>query len=148
MTGRVRTALIVSAATAAVVALVAGVAVWTAPVRGSVRAYTELLAAANRQDVEGARRLCTARYARTHTLRPAPDGGLVNLPRNIHKNFRAWREGPHVWLCPNREGPVFRFVREGGSWRFDGPVGILRSRGPVLRYEEGDSPGTEESPSR
>jgi len=136
VTGRDRTPLIVSAALAGAAALVAGLAVWTAPVRGSVRAYIELLAAANRQDVEGARRLCTDRYARTHTLRPAPDGGLVNLPRNIHKNFRAWRSGPHVWLCPNREGPIFQFVRENGSWRFDGPVGILRGRGRVFHLDD------------
>ena len=67
-------------------------------------------------------------------MRPAHEGGIVGLPRNIHKNFQAWRQGPNVWLCPtNRVGPVYQFVRESGSWRFDGPVGILRGRGEFVR---------------
>jgi hypothetical protein len=113
--------------------------VWTGPVRDSVRTYTALLGAANRQDVEAARRLCSARYERTHALRPASDGGLVGLPRNSHKNFQAWRSGANVWLCPtNRVGPVYQFVRESGSWRFDGPIGLLRSGGRVDRLADGD----------
>ncbi len=136
MLGRYRIPLFVTLGLIAVVAVVAATAVWTAPSRDSVRAYTDLLAAANRQDVDAASRLCTKRYTRTHTLRPARDGGLVNLPRNIHKNFQVWRHGRDVWFCPNREGPIFQFVREAGSWRFDGPVGLLRGRGQVIPFEE------------
>lgn len=110
----------------AVLAAVGAWVIWTAPERASVRAYTELLGAANRQDTAAARRLCTRRFAESHPLTPAPDGGLVGLPRNIHMRFQTWRHGPHVWLCPtNRLGPVYQFVSEGGAWRFDGPVGIL-----------------------
>src|SRR4051794_4758512 len=65
-----------------------------------VATYTALIAAANAQDLEAVRRRCTARYLRTHPLAPAPEGGVVGLPRNIHKNFQVWREGPDVWLCP------------------------------------------------
>jgi len=32
----------------------------------------------------------------------------------------------------------------GGAWRFDGPVGLLRGRGQVILYEEGDLAGTDE----
>jgi hypothetical protein len=137
MTVAVRGILAASAA-AAVVGALAGVVVWTAPVRGSVRSYTELLSAANTQDVDAARRLCSARYVATHPLVASPEGGIVGLPRNIHKNFQAWREGPNVWLCPtNRVGPIYQFVHESGSWRFDGPVGILRGRGQVVRLPDG-----------
>ncbi len=113
---------------ALLVALVAFEAIRTLPERRAVRAYTELIAAANRQDVGAARRLCSARYLRTHELRPAPEGGLVDLPRRIHPNFRAWRHGRDVWFCPTNRGryrPVFRFVQEGGAWRYDGPIGTL-----------------------
>jgi hypothetical protein len=133
------------------VAAVVGIGValayfWTRPVRDSVRAYTELLTAANRQDVEAAERLCSARYRASHAIEPAPEGGLVGLPRNIHKNFQAWSEGPNVWLCPtNRVGPVYQFVYESGGWRFDGPVGVLGPGGRVARLRDGD---TAEPPSR
>lgn len=122
---------------AAVLIAVAGAAAWTAPTRRSVQAYTALLGAANRQDVAAAEALCSTRYRAVHRLRPAPDGGLVGLPRNIHKNFQVWREGSYVWLCPtNRVGPVYQFVREAGAWRFDGPVGILRPGGRVARLDD------------
>jgi hypothetical protein len=128
--------------------LVAGVAfeaVRTRPIRQAVAAYTDLLVAANRQDLDAVRRICSARYLATHTLKPAAEGGVVGLPRNIHKNFQAWRHGPDVWVCPtNRTGPIFQFVREGDRWRFDGPVGILRGRGQVVRYE--DMPEAEAGP--
>lgn len=131
---RFRPLLIGAGAALACVAIVAALAAWTRPTRESVRAYTNLLGAANRQDVAAAERLCTSRYRSTHALQPAPDGGLVGLPRNIHKNFQVWREGPHVWLCPtNRVGPVYQFVYESGGWRFDGPVGILEPGGRVIR---------------
>ena len=126
-----------------VMALAGGLAVEvvrTAPVRGAVRAFTELIAAANRQDVAAARRLCSARYLRTHDPAPAVEGGLVGLPRNIHPNFRAWRRGDAVWLCPtNRVGPVFQFVVEGHSWRFDGPVGLLRGPGRFVPMTEAEA---------
>jgi len=110
---------------------------WTRPVRESVRIYTELLAAASREDVESARKLCTTRYARAHTLAPAPEGGLTGLPRNIHKNFQAWRDGADVLLCPtNRVGPVYRFRLENDAWRFDGPVGVLQGRGRFVPLED------------
>lgn len=113
------------------------VAWYTGPTRAAVHTYTAILGAANRQDVEGARALCTARYRNAHSLKPAHDGGLVGLPRNIHKNFQVWREGPNVWLCPtNRVGPVYQFVNEDGSWRFDGPVGLLRPGGQVVRMPD------------
>jgi hypothetical protein len=125
------------AAAAGLVAVAVGWLVWTGPERESVRAYTELLGAANGQDVVAARRLCSARYMQSHTLKPAPDGGLVGLPRNIHKNFQVWRNGQNVWLCPtNRVGPVYQFVHESGAWRFDGPVGILARGGQVMRLED------------
>ena len=57
---------------------------------------------------------------------------MVGLPRGIHRNFQAWREGDEVWLCPtDRVGPVYRFVFEGGAWKFDGLVGLLRPGGRV-----------------
>jgi hypothetical protein len=131
--------LIGAGAVAAAVAAVAGLAVWTAPVRESVRAYTELIVAANRQDVDAAGRLCTARYLASHPLRLSAEGGLVGFPRNIpHQNFQAWRRGPDVLICPtNRVGPVYRFVHEAVGWRFDGPAGVLRGRGQFVPMPEG-----------
>ena len=68
---------------------------------------------------------------------PAREGGVIGLPRNIHKNFRAWRHGSAVWICPmNRVGPLYQFVLEAGSWRFDGPIGILRGRGEVVLSDD------------
>jgi len=113
--------------------------VTTQPVRGALRTCAELFTIANRPDLneaarlEAARSLCSTRYLRTHTLAVAAQGGLVGIPRNLNKNFKAWREGPNVWICPtNRIGPVYQFVVEDGGWRFDGPVGILRPRGEMV----------------
>lgn len=115
--------------------LTGGVAfeVWiTTPVRRAVRAYTDLIAAANRRDVDAARALCTTRYLAARPLRLAPEGGIVGLPRNVHKNFQAWREGDDVWLCPtNRYGPILRFIREADGWKFDGFAGLLTPGGRV-----------------
>jgi hypothetical protein len=129
--------------TGALAAALVGVVTYTMPVRRSVSAYTELLGAANRRDLTDeqrlalARRLCSARYLRTHELKVAPEGGLVGIPRNIHKNFQAWRQGPNVWICPtNRVGPIYQFVSEDRAWRFDGPVGLLRPHGEVVPFEE------------
>jgi hypothetical protein len=123
---------------------------WTKPVRESVAAYTSLIAAANAQDIPRARSLCTARYVGTHSLKAAPEGGLVGLPRNIHKNFRAWCDGPNVRLCPTDQvGPLYQFLHEDGAWKFDGPIGILQPRGRVLLLEdEAERPvGNPDSPS-
>ena len=110
---------------------------WTAPVREAVRCYTELISAANRRDLAAARALCTTNYLATHDLKLAKEGGMIGLPRNIHKNFQAWGEGRDVWLCPtNRVGPVFRFVRESGGWKFDGVIGQLMPGGRVVPMEE------------
>jgi hypothetical protein len=129
---------------AGLVATIAAWAIWTQPVRKCVTAYTQLLVAANRQDVTAAQRLCSSRYLQSHTLKPAPEGGIVGLPRNIHKNFQAWNAAENVWLCPtNREGPVFQFVYEEDSWKFDGPIGLLQ-RGQVIRYSDLSA---DESPS-
>lgn len=134
-----RPQLIAIATLLIVVAAIAGVSASTRPVRESVRAYTQLLGAANRDDAAAARLLCTTRYVQSHPLHSAPDGGLVGLPRNIHKNFQAWREGPFVWLCPtNRVGPVYQFVFEANAWKFDGPIGLLQPQGLVQRLDEAD----------
>ena len=115
----------------------------TLPVRGALRTYVELIATANRPDLSDddrlaqARTLCSERYLRTHTLRVAGEGGLIGIPRNIHKNFQAWRREGKVWICPtNRVGPLYQFVYENGRWRFDGPIGLLRGRGEVVPYDE------------
>lgn len=112
----------------------------TAPVRGAVRTCSELLTIANRpgmkteERIAAARALCTRRYLATHKLEVAGSGeGLVGVPRNFNKNFKGWREGPNVWICPtNRIGPIYQFVHEDGAWRFDGPVGILRPWGEIV----------------
>jgi hypothetical protein len=117
--------------------------VTTRPVRGAMRTLSELFTIANRPDLADTERLtraqslCTARYLQAHPLAVAPEGGLKGVPRNINKNFKAWREGPNVWICPtNRIGPVYQFVFENGTWRFDGPVGILRSWGDFVPTAE------------
>jgi hypothetical protein len=113
--------------------LVAGL-VWeyqrTAPVRRAVRSFAELVSAANRGDMETARRLCSRAYRTAHELSPAPEGGIVGFPRNIHKNFRTWDQGAEIWICPgNRVGPVYRMVHEGDDWVFDGLEGYLAPDG-------------------
>ena len=103
---------------------------WTT--RQAVACYTRLIQAANVQDLTAVRAECSARYLRSHTIEASVGGGVLNLPRNIHRNFRAWEEGAEVWLCPtDRQGPVYRFVPETGRYRFDGPVGLLRG-GEIL----------------
>jgi hypothetical protein len=130
-------------AVAIVLILLGGLAyeiISTAPVRGAVRTCSELLTIANRpgwppeRRIAAARELCSGRYLATHKLDVGDQGeGLVGFPRNFNKNFKAWREGPNVWVCPtNRIGPVYQFVFEGGAWRFDGPVGILRPWGQII----------------
>jgi hypothetical protein len=89
----------------------------TRPVREAVRAYTELMALGNREDLSdadrlaAARLLCSQRFRASGRLTLGPKGGIAGLPRTINKNFQAWREGPNVWICPtNRIGPVYQFV--------------------------------------
>jgi hypothetical protein len=139
---RRRTITISIAIAALVIAALVIEIIATEPVRGAIRACTELLTIANRPDLgdaerlAAARQLCSSRYLQTHELAVA-DGGLVGLPRNVNKNFQAWREGPNVWICPtNRVGPVYQFVFENGRWRFDGPVAILRQWGEIIRSSE------------
>jgi hypothetical protein len=130
--------------------------IWTQPVRGAMQTFAELLTVGNgggqlgkrsgnvrpsehgaAARIEAAKALCSSRYLQTHTLALAHAGGIVGIPRNINKNFQAWREGPNVWVCPtNRIGPVYQFVFEEGRWRFDGLVGILRARGELIRMSE------------
>jgi hypothetical protein len=141
---RPRTAII----TAAVVLILLGGLAYeikaTAPVRGAVRTCSELLTIANRPGMKheerlaAARTLCTRRYLAAHKLNVAESGeGLVGIPRNLNKNFKGWREGPNVWICPtNRIGPIYQFVYEEGAWRFDGPVGILRPWGEIVPMTE------------
>ncbi len=98
--------------------------------------FTALIASSNAQDLDAVRSLCSRRYLASRAIERAPEGGVVGLPRNIHQNFQVWSEGDKVWLCPtNRVGPVYRFVLEGGSWKFDGPVGVLKSGGKVERVK-------------
>jgi hypothetical protein len=109
----------------------------TKPVREAVRAYTQLIDAANRLDLDAACAVCTDRYLAKHSMKLAQEGGIIGLPRNINKNFQSWREGQEVWLCPtNRVGPVYRFVNEKGNWKFDGVVGQLMPGGRVEPMEE------------
>jgi hypothetical protein len=111
----------------ALVALVWAEAAATAPVRDAMRAYSELVAAGNRGDLPAARKLCSGRFLADRPVALAEEGGIVGVPRSIHKNFKAWRQGPDVWICPtNRIGPVYRLIRDGDHWRFDGLVGELR----------------------
>lgn len=125
-----RAVVLTAAGLAVVAAILAYEVVATAPVRGAVRAYTALVTAGNRGDLEAARALCTSRYLASHRLELAEEGGLAGLPRGIHKNFRAWRQGPDVWLCPGApDSParvVFRLVPTPTGWKFDGVAGLLR----------------------
>jgi hypothetical protein len=118
-------------------------AISTRPVRQAIRVYTELITVGNRPDLSDtqrlgeARTLCSARYLAAGTLALGPEGGIAGLPRTINKNFQAWRHGDAVWICPtNRVGPVYQFVCEDGSWRFDGLVAILRPRGQIVPASE------------
>lgn len=137
---RLRTSLIVGAIAVILLVVLAYEVTATAPVRGAVRTCSELLTIANRPGMKAeerlaaARALCSRRYLSSHRLEIAGGGeGLVGVPRNFNKNFKGWREGPHVWICPtNRIGPIYQFVHEDGAWRFDGPVGILRPWGEIV----------------
>jgi hypothetical protein len=138
-----RIALIAFAVTVILLGGLAFEIITTQPVRGALRTCSELFTIANRPDLveserlDAARLLCTKRYLKEHPLKVAPEGGLANLPRNLNKNFKTWREGQNVLICTsNRIGPVYRFVYEEGRWRFDGLVGILRAWGEIVRTSE------------
>lgn len=123
-------------ATITVVVLVLLALEWhrTSPEREVIRAFTDMVVLANQGDLEGLTSRSSVRYRSRGPFQKAPEGGVVGLPRvTPHPNFQSWRDGPEVLLCPfNRSGPVFRFVREGGSWKFDGPAGLLRPDGRYL----------------
>lgn len=101
--------------------------------RGAVTTYARLVASANAGDLGAVRDLCSARFARAHPPEPAPSGGVVGFPRQVHPNFRAWVAGDDVLFCPaNRVGTVYRFAFERGAWRYDGPAGLLRPDGRIV----------------
>lgn len=130
--GNHRKILVILSVVALAIVLVAIEIRLTRPVRDAVRTYTQLIQAANREDLNAIESLCTERYRKTHVLKFATEGGMIGLPRNIHKNFQVWREGDEVWLCPtNRVGPVYRFVLSDNQWKFDGLVGQLVPGGRV-----------------
>jgi hypothetical protein len=140
---RTRSVALASAVSAILIGGLAFEVASTQPVRGAMRTLSELFTIANQPDLTEAERLtkarslCTARYLRAHPLAVAAEGGIIGFPRNINKNFKAWREGPNVWICPtNRIGPVYQFVFENNTWRFDGPVAILRPWGEIVRTSE------------
>jgi hypothetical protein len=112
----------------------------TQPVRGAVRTCSELFTIANRDDLtdperlSAARALCTTRYLQNHPLALAAEGGIVNIPRNINVHFKAWHDGPNIWICPrDRVGPVYQFVFEDGRWRFDGLIANIDRYGRIVR---------------
>ena len=143
MSPKTRNVWIVAAGVAVLVGGLAFEVVASRPVRRAVRAYSELIAAANRPGltdearVEAVRPYFSSRYRASRPIRAAAEGGLVGLPRYIHKNFQAWREGEQVWICPtNRGGFVYRMVEEDGRWQFDGLVGLLRGRNEIVPASE------------
>jgi hypothetical protein len=135
------------------VVLIAGLVfevVTTQPVRGAMRTLSELFTIANQPDLSdddrlsAARSLCSARYVQAHPLAVALEGGIIGIPRNINKNFKAWREGPNIWVCPrDRTGPVYQLVFENGGWRFDGLVAYLKPWGEIVRSSESPGAGPE-----
>ncbi len=143
---RTRIALIAAAVTAALLGGLAFEIVTTQPTRGALRTCAELFTVANRPDLTDSERLaaaaplCSKRYLLEHPLATAPEGGLANIPRNLNKNFKAWRDGPNVLICiptgSNRIGPIYRFIYEDSRWRFDGLFGTLRSWGEIVRTND------------
>ncbi len=121
-------------------------AVTTAPVRGALRVFTTLVALGNRPDLPDserlalARSLCSARYLVEKPICLSTEGGIKGFPRAIDKNYRAWREGENVWICPTKRTstirPVYQFIYEKGEWRFDGLVAILRLGGEIIRTSD------------
>ena len=144
--GGFRTYIIgVVAATSVLVAL-AFVIVRTSPVRGAIQSYMRLVAASNRGDVETVRALCTEGYLARTTLNATDGRELDGIPQGIHQNFQGWVQDGAVLFCPSdRVGPVYRLVRGGDGWLFDGPVGVLRGDGRVDLVPEAAPPGAVDS---
>lgn len=95
---------------------------------GGVAAFASLIDAVNNRTIDEVGPLCSRSYLASHPLAAAKEGGVVGLPRGIHQNFQAWQDGETVLICPtNREGPVYRFIREDDAWKFDGPAGIMKA---------------------
>ena len=110
---------------------------WT---RGALRTYARIVASANLGDLATVRSLCSEHFLAAHPLEAAENGGVVGFPRQIHPNYQVWVEGPEVWLCPsNRVGLVYRFRLEADTWKYDGPVGLMRSRGEIIPAIAGQS---------
>jgi hypothetical protein len=121
----------------------------TQSVRGAVRTCSELFTIANRNGLTDSQRLtaasalCSRRYRQAHPLALASEGGIVNIPRNINVHFKAWREGPNIWICPRyRVGPVYQFVFEGDRWRFDGLIANLDRYGEIVPVSDFPTPAT------
>ena len=123
--------LIGAAAVAALIAALVVMGVRTRPVRQSVIAFTELLAAANVQDLSRSRGSARAHLAE-HPPVPAPEGGIVGLPRNVHPNFQAWPGPPRLALPHQPRRPDLSIRPRRGAWKFDGPIGLLRGRGQII----------------
>lgn len=101
--------------------------VTTQPIRDASRTYIELLSAANHGNIPAASRLCSDHYLASHGVTMNPEGGMNGLPRIIHMNYQAWRDGNRVLICPTKySGPVYGFVQQRGEWRFDGLAGYLK----------------------
>jgi hypothetical protein len=114
--------------------------------RGGVASFTNLIASGNAGDLDAVRSLCSRHYLESHRVALSREGGMIGLPRVIHKNFQAWVEGDQVWLCPtDRVGPVYRLLFEAEAWKFDGLVGLLGVGGRVepLAEEPSESTGWE-----
>jgi hypothetical protein len=137
---------------AIVLSLLGGLAyevISTQPVRGAVRTCSELFTIANRdglsdsQRLSAARALCSTSYLQHHPLALASEGGIVGIPRNINMHFKAWHNGPNIWICPrDRVGPVYQFVFEEGSWRFDGLVAYIERYGEIVPASDFPKPAT------
>ena len=147
MTSRIRLVLIIGTLLAGACGALVYEVISTRSVREAVHVYLDLLTIGNRTDLSvedrlaAAHRLCSAHYLSSRSLSLGPEGGIGGLPRTINKNFQAWREGRHVWICPtNRIGPVYQFINEDGQWRFDGLVAILLPRGELIRTTEMPDP--------
>ena len=128
MTRRTRSLLI---AVAVLVLLGAGIAyeaITTAPVRGALRVFINLVALGNRLDLPDndrlalARSLCSSRYLAKTPLSLSSEGGIKGFPRAIDKNYQAWPR-----------------VRTSGSARPSATARSARSINSFMREENGDS---------
>lgn len=135
--GGFRTYLIGLTVAAGVLAALAFVIVRTSPVRGAIQTYMRLVAASNRGDTEAVKALCTPRFLSRTSLNGSGGTVLEGIPEAIGQNFLGWEEDDGVlFSTSDRVGPVYRMVREGDRWLFDGSVGTLRGDGRVDRATE------------